>query len=226
MTILDADTIEVPTWVCLEHRSRFREIAARSGEEDAASWARKAKAGSWPSAAPRAPRRPTPTRRQVAPRIVTDWTEDQLETISGMWKDGKTAAEITTALGGDVTRNKAIGRLRVLGLLGARRGSPAPKTPSPSPRSAPKRRAPAPRAAAPIPAAPRDERPTPAILPGPPGGIAFIETRAFDCRWIISQPGEDTRCCGAPFDPSSKFAFCEGHRGLALDARQPKRMRL
>lgn len=63
---------------------------------------------------------------------MSAWTDDRVETLTLLWKDGASASQIARDLGG-VTRNAVIGKIHRLGLSG--RG-----TPSAPARGAPGRR--------------------------------------------------------------------------------------
>ena len=44
------------------------------------------------------------------------WTGDRVETLTRLWKQGKSASQIATELGGGVSRNAVIGKIHRLGL--------------------------------------------------------------------------------------------------------------
>ena len=46
--------------------------------------------------------------------------------------------------------------------------------------------------------------------------IPFVETRAFECRWIEGPAGADARCCGVRTDGGSWCAF---HREIVFERR-------
>lgn len=50
---------------------------------------------------------------------MSGWNDDRAAVARAMWNEGKSAAEISVALG--VTRNTIIGKLDRMGLLGQRR---------------------------------------------------------------------------------------------------------
>jgi hypothetical protein len=54
------------------------------------------------------------------------WTDERVATLTKMWKDGRSAAEIAKELGG-VTRNAVIGKANRLGLSGRTTTSTAKK---------------------------------------------------------------------------------------------------
>ncbi len=65
------------------------------------------------------------------------WTEERIEVLSRLWLEGKSASQISYALGADLTRNAVIGKVHRLGLAGRVKPVdvpiPAPETPSASP---------------------------------------------------------------------------------------------
>ena len=58
------------------------------------------------------------------------WTDEKVETLTKLWREGKSASEISVLLG-DVTRNAVIGKAHRLGL--ASRPSPIKRQPKPAP---------------------------------------------------------------------------------------------
>ena len=54
-----------------------------------------------------------------------DWTEEKMDLLKSLWKQGKSASEIATILGEEVSRNAIIGKAHRLGLAG--RPSPIKK---------------------------------------------------------------------------------------------------
>ena len=62
------------------------------------------------------------------------WTDEKVETLTKLWREGKSASEISVLLG-DVTRNAVIGKAHRLGL--ASRPSPIKRQPKPAPLAVP-----------------------------------------------------------------------------------------
>jgi GcrA cell cycle regulator len=120
------------------------------------------------------------------------WTDARVETLTTLWRDGLSASQIASALGG-VTRNAVIGKLHRLGLSG--RGKPATpgrlrasrapvRTPGARVRSAAPRSA---GAAAPH-APPTDD---PGLVPEVAALTAHV------CRWPLGDPrAADFSFCG------------------------------
>ena len=72
------------------------------------------------------------------------WTDERVELLRQMWLDGKSASQISAALGGGLTRNAVIGKVHRLGLAGRAKAPPAAHDDD----DAPPRRARTPRRAA------------------------------------------------------------------------------
>ena len=59
------------------------------------------------------------------------WTDERVELLRQLWLDGKSASQISAALGAGLTRNAVIGKVHRLGLAGrAKTSSPSPSTSS------------------------------------------------------------------------------------------------
>jgi GcrA cell cycle regulator len=68
------------------------------------------------------------------------WTDERVELLRQLWLDGRSASQISAALGSGVTRNAVIGKVHRLGLSGrAKSTSPAAprvrQRPAPTPRA-------------------------------------------------------------------------------------------
>jgi GcrA cell cycle regulator len=46
------------------------------------------------------------------------WPDERVELLSRLWLEGKSASQISTALGAGLTRNAVIGKVHRLGLAG------------------------------------------------------------------------------------------------------------
>jgi len=137
------------------------------------------------------------------------WTDERVETLIRLWRDGLSASAIARRLGG-VTRNAVIGKVHRLGLGGrstpAQPGGPRAQTakpkPRPEPRIAPPRRAlvvatsPAPVEAAPM-----------------VGTADMLTVAPHACRWPIGDPkAPGFAVCGRP---AVRGAYCAPHGALA-----------
>ncbi len=66
------------------------------------------------------------------------WTDERVELLRQLWLDGKSASQISAALGAGLTRNAVIGKVHRLGLAGrAKTSSPSSSTSSSGPRTNP-----------------------------------------------------------------------------------------
>lgn len=140
--------------------------------------------------------------------FATPWTDERVEVLTRLWRDGRSAAAIARVLGG-FTRNAVIGKIHRLGLGG--RATPARPGGRRTLRSKPER--PAPRTAR----APR-LRPWPVVIePVPLAGTADIASvGAHQCRWPIGDPKAAAfALCGRP---AVRGAYCAPHGALAYRA--------
>ena len=64
------------------------------------------------------------------------WTDERVELLRQLWLDGKSASQISAALGAGLTRNAVIGKVHRLGTGGPRQGAGA-HTVGPPPRPPP-----------------------------------------------------------------------------------------
>lgn len=133
---------------------------------------------------------------------MTHWTDDRIERLAALWREGQTAAFIARALGEGVSRNAVLGKLHRLGLWSARIQA-LPRGPRPrSNRRAAK--------AAPVPAPagqvlPQGSSPSTAGV----GMRTILTVRRGECRWPIGEPRRsDFRLCGCAV---SRGAFCAPH---------------
>lgn len=160
------------------------------------------------------------------------WTDERINTLKKMWKEGKSAAEIAKTLGKGVTRNAVIGKAHRMGLSG--RPSPIKKPAPPKkeaakakekPQAAPKAAAPAPKKTAAAPAAKSQpvppsreaaeelkkmEREAPQIG----GGVALIDLTERMCKWPIGDPRDaDFSFCGRGIRVGTPY--CAEHAAMA-----------
>ena len=136
----------------------------------------------------------------------TGWTPARVETLTSLWKEGLSAAQVAKSLGG-VSRNAVIGKVHRLGLAGRAPGGGTMTVRARTPRPAPQRPA---RPAAVRPA--RLNRP-PAVDEGP--GLAprleMLGPRC--CHWPLGDPkAAGFSFCGRP---SSSGPYCPAHDGQA-----------
>jgi len=138
----------------------------------------------------------------------SSWTDDRVDVLTKLWRDGKSASVIARELGG-VTRNAVIGKVHRLGLSGrakpARPGSRRPRTPRAE------RRLSRPRFAAVPTPAPTSPAP---LAPAPETGLADMRSVGrHACRWPIGDPlAPGFSVCGRPVE---RGAYCALHGALA-----------
>jgi GcrA cell cycle regulator len=144
-----------------------------------------------------------------------DWTEDRIETLAKLWREGYSASQVARQLGG-VSRSAVIGKVHRMGLAG--RDTPArPRVPDdPAPRrdrasAGGVRRVAATRPARPEGAASR--------TPFDAAATATILTLTeAGCRWPIGEPGEaGFGFCGRL--KAGHGAYCTGHAPMATRGR-------
>ncbi len=141
----------------------------------------------------------------------SSWTDERVETLGKLWRDGLSASQIARSLGG-VTRNAVIGKIHRLGLSGrttphvpgarrpeAGRGERRLRRPSPPPAA-------------------RTFRESTAVVavvsPLPDTGLATVVSVRFgQCRWPMGDPLSDGfRLCGRD---TRRGAYCAAHGALA-----------
>jgi GcrA cell cycle regulator len=144
-----------------------------------------------------------------------DWTDERVETLTRLWREGFSAAQVARQLGG-VTRSAVIGKVHRLGIA----GRDTPSRPRASVNTIALRRAsaggalrlPTPRTTAAPPRAPHlsfEVAPTATIHTLTEGG----------CRWPIGEPDEaDFGFCGRL--RAGQGAYCAGHGPMATRRRE------
>lgn len=138
----------------------------------------------------------------------SNWTDDRVETLTQLWKDGASASQIARALGG-VTRNAVIGKIHRLGLSGRRPPS------APGARRAKtnvERRL----RRSPVVVAPPAPARVLADAPRETGAASIVSVRYGQCRWPIGDPlGDGFRLCGRGV---ARGAYCAAHGAVAYRA--------
>ena len=145
------------------------------------------------------------------------WTDDRVQSLTRLWRDGLSASQIARALAGGVTRNAVIGKVHRLGLSGRARPSAPPLRPKREVRA----RRTSPRAS---PAPPLHAPGIHPVEPPPDVGAASVLTvRRGQCHWPIGDPrANGFSLCGCA---AVRGAYCAGHAELAYRplARKPPR---
>jgi GcrA cell cycle regulator len=142
--------------------------------------------------------------------LAHTWTDDRVEMLGKLWREGVSASQIARSLGGGITRNAVIGKVHRLGLA----GRAAPHVPGAGRADQrrerrgrlPRRKA-AHRAPTHLPRAVGD-------LPLPETGLAtIVSVRRGQCRWPMGEPLADDFClCGRP---ATRGAYCARHGAVA-----------
>lgn len=156
---------------------------------------------------------------------MTTWTEDRVERLKALWKDGRSASEIAAELG-DMSRCAVIGKAHRLKLDA--RAKPVPKRARPPKRAKNDggRRANK-IAAGTFAKAPQNipilfqPPPEPVHVPyaGPHYGILDDRLGHLMCRAIVGGSGPTTLFCSAP-TVDGPFRFCRDH--AAVYVNQPR----
>lgn len=127
------------------------------------------------------------------------WTEDRINILRALWKEGLTASKIAVRLGEGVTRNAVIGKAHRLGLA---------SRPSPLKTDTTK-------------AKPAQKKPPP---PAERSKITLLQLTERMCKWPIGHPGEaDFHFCGHL--STAGQPYCPHHAAMAYQSPAPRRDR-
>jgi GcrA cell cycle regulator len=146
------------------------------------------------------------------------WTDDRVQTLTRLWRDGSSASQIARALAGGVTRNAVMGKIHRLGLSGRAKPSRPDHRRSRKAQPTTSRR----------PAAPvlRFAPVRPSQAPQSSGSATVLSVRRNQCRWPIGDPlSIDFSLCGCAVE---RGAYCARHAGVAYRplAKKPPRNHL
>ncbi len=120
--------------------------------------------------------------------MAVEWTDEKVELLTELWREGQSARLIAEQLGDGVTRNAVIGKANRLGLSKPSKSSVTRKQ--------------------------RKQEKIKAKLQAPEGGATILSLTASTCRWPIGDPGDDDfRFCGGP--ANIEQPYCEYHSQLA-----------
>ena len=138
---------------------------------------------------------------------ASSWTNDRVQILTRLWREGLSASQIARALGGGVTRSAVIGKIHRLGLGGRAIPSAPPSRPRPEVRPRPMFQHAAPMRP-PGSAASEPGKPPPKI-----GSATVLTVRRGQCRWPIGDPAADNflLCGGA----AVRGAYCAEHAEVA-----------
>jgi len=173
------------------------------------------------------------------------WTDEKVGLLRQLWLDGRSASQISAALGQGLTRNAVIGKVHRLGLAGRAKSSSPTASGSSTPRVAPRRMAP--RAATggssgggggssgrvvhgntvmtvlhqsdveAQPARVKEDVVVPMSL-----RVTIVELKEAMCRWPLGDPASpEFRYCGSPAPGSGPY--CTHHGKLAYQPVQDRR---
>ena len=167
------------------------------------------------------------------------WTDERVELLRQLWLDGKSASQISAALGAGLTRNAVIGKVHRLGLAGrAKTSAPSAGPAAPRPASQPRRSAPRP-----APSPTRMVRGNTALAMVPDTvmemqpmrmelqeevvvpmslRVTIVELKESMCRWPLGDPtSSEFRYCGSPNAGSGPY--CTHHGRMAYQPMQDRR---
>lgn len=132
------------------------------------------------------------------------WTDKNVETLTTMWSEGKTAADIAEALGG-VTRNAVIGKANRLGL--EKRPSPIKKTGATAEE----------KTVTPVKTAKKNNSTS-----SDDKSFSILDIKEGMCRWPSGDPKEDDfHFCGKK--ALEGCSYCESHASEAYQVPTRKR---
>ncbi len=144
-----------------------------------------------------------------------DWSEERIEALTRLWREGLSASQVARQLGG-ISRSAVIGKVHRLGIAG--RDAPS------RPHALVGRHAGRPRASAGgvrRPTAPRSPRPAvlPRVVFEAPATATIHTLTPHGCRWPIGEPDQaGFGFCGrlrAGVGP-----YCAGHAPMAVRRRE------
>lgn len=167
------------------------------------------------------------------------WTEERVELLRKLWREGRSAAQVAAALGSDTTRNAVIGKIHRLGLAdrsataSAAQSAPrvkAAKTTRPQAAACASTTtgavignvalALAPQIA--IVADPLEEN---GVVVPITTRVTLMDLREAMCRWPLGDPNSpEFRFCGVKSPPGSG-PYCRQHATIAYQPAQERRRR-
>lgn len=164
-----------------------------------------------------------------APRHDGGWTDERTAELKKLWIAGNSAATCARILGGGVTRNACIGKVKRMGLsnrpkaAAPQKAAAVPRAPS-VPRkqmgiSAATRLAAAQGAPAPVLAPPQDLRPDPKIA-REPLRVDMLALGAHQCRWPLVKVPPFTFC---GLQTEGGGSYCREHERIARPGPAPGR---
>lgn len=131
------------------------------------------------------------------------WTEDRIDRLKTLWREGKTADQVARDLGSGISRCAVLGKVHRMGLSNGR--SRRSVQPPPARAKAVKAR----------PIRPLDitSAAPPLASAAQPGLATLLSVGRFQCRWPMEAPGAPVlSVCGRPVERGS---FCGPHAQVA-----------
>jgi GcrA cell cycle regulator len=160
---------------------------------------------------------------------MTTWTDDRVEKLMALWKDGHSANQIVSILGGGLTRNSVLGKIhRIENKMGiphrneGKASAPGPAKPRrqrpsmPKAEAAPKPKGLAKKTATLLPSVPAPPLPTDRVY--------VWELGSKECKWPIGDPGTaEFTFCAHPQREGS--VYCDYHTRMAYEPQRTKASR-
>jgi GcrA cell cycle regulator len=174
------------------------------------------------------------------------WTDERVEILRHMWLEGRSASQISAALGSGLTRNAVIGKVHRLGLAGRVKPGTDPNDSVAMPQrvqAAPRRAASAPsRSASPtiMASTPMTHGATALAMDAEPQAqlqiarveedvvvpmslrVTIVDLKESMCKWPLGDPtSPDFRYCGS--GTTGAGPYCQHHAKLAYQPAQDRR---
>lgn len=126
------------------------------------------------------------------------WTQDNVDRLKTLWREGKTADQIARDLANGISRSAVLGKVHRMGLSSGR--AVATVKSDVRPKAAPTR---------PIAPAPFEDP-----VPSPERGLTTLgSVRRCECRWPFGDPGSAAfSLCGRPV---ARGVYCRRHAQIA-----------
>jgi GcrA cell cycle regulator len=170
------------------------------------------------------------------------WTDERVELLRQMWLDGKSASQISNAIGGGLTRNAVIGKVHRLGMAGRAKAPmshdeavSAPRIQATAPRRGPTRVAQPMTSSTPIthganalaisaaqqphlqPVRIEEDVVVPMSL-----RVTIVDLKESMCKWPLGDPTtSEFRYCGSPTHAAGPY--CQHHGKLAYQPAHERR---
>ena len=163
------------------------------------------------------------------------WTDERVELLKKLWLDGRSASQISSELGGGVTRNAVIGKVHRMGMSGRAKAPEAVPVAAARPRDKQPARTVTPRPTAPLvrgnlalsvaprPVAQAAPRQLAEVVIPISERVTLMELKETMCRWPLGDPTQrDFRFCGLK-SSGGLGPYCGYHAGVAYQPTQDRR---